>query len=66
MLHLDRNSYYGGFSASLDINQLYEKLKEGAEPDAAVLGNLRDYNTDFVPKFIMADGKLVKVSSRYA
>ena len=66
VLHLDRNSYYGGFSASLDINQLYEKLKEGAEPDAAVLGNLRDYNTDFVPKFIMADGKLVKVSSRYA
>lgn len=60
VLHLDRNSYYGGFSASLDINQLYEKLKEGAEPDAAVLGNLRDYNTDFVPKFIMADGKLVK------
>jgi len=61
VLHLDRNNYYGGFSASLDINQLYEKLKPGSEPDEAALGNLRDYNTDFIPKFIMAGGMLVKV-----
>jgi len=61
VLHLDRNSYYGGFSASLQIGQLYEKLKPGTEPDAEKLGALRDYNTDFVPKFIMAGGKLVKV-----
>jgi Rab GDP dissociation inhibitor len=61
VLHLDRNKYYGGFSASLDINQLYEKFKEGQTPDAAVLGNLRDYNLDWVPKFIMAGGQLVKV-----
>jgi len=61
VLHLDRNSYYGGFSASLQIQQLYDKLKPGTNPDEAVLGSLRDYNTDFVPKFIMAGGKLVKV-----
>ena len=29
VLHLDRNSYYGGASASLDINQLFDKFGAG-------------------------------------
>jgi Rab GDP dissociation inhibitor len=58
---LDRNTYYGGFSASLDIHQLFEKFKGEEKADAAVLGNLRDYNMDWIPKFIMAGGQLVKV-----
>jgi len=61
VLHLDRNTYYGGFSASLDIHQLFEKFKGEEKADAAVLGNLRDYNMDWIPKFIMAGGQLVKV-----
>ena len=31
ILHMDRNSYYGGESASLNLKQLYEKFKPGQE-----------------------------------
>jgi hypothetical protein len=34
-----------------------------SEPDEAALGNLRDYNTDFIPKFIMVN--LVSVAVQY-
>ena len=61
VLHLDRNDYYGGASASLDINQLFEKFQAGAPPSEAELGKLRDWAVDMVPKFIMAGGQLVKV-----
>jgi len=61
VLHLDRNGYYGGFSASVDIHELFKKFKPDTEPSADTLGTLRDYNTDLVPKFIMAGGQLVKV-----
>jgi Rab GDP dissociation inhibitor len=40
-------------------NQLWQKFKPGVEPPAA-LGASRDYNVDMVPKFMMANGKLVK------
>mmetsp|Transcript_42382 Transcript_42382/g.51400 ORF Transcript_42382/g.51400 Transcript_42382/m.51400 type:complete len:444 (+) Transcript_42382:75-1406(+) len=59
VLHMDRNNYYGGESASLNLNQLFEKFKGGAEPPAA-LGQSRNYNVDLIPKFMMANGKLVK------
>lgn len=60
MLHLDRNNYYGGESASLGLNNLFEKF--GKDPKGmAALGALRDWNVDLVPKFIMACGKLVKI-----
>ena len=61
VLHLDRNSYYGGASASLTIDQLYKKFGVQEPPNQAELGKLRDYNIDLVPKFIMAGGQLVKV-----
>jgi len=61
VLHLDRNSYYGGASASLDIHQLFEKLGDSGKPAEADLGKLRDYSVDMIPKFIMAGGQLVKV-----
>jgi len=59
VLHMDRNNYYGGDSASLSLNQLWEKMR----PDqtlAKELGSSRDYNVDLVPKFMMAKGKLVR------
>jgi len=34
VLHLDRNSYYGGASASLDIHQLFEKFQCSQPPSA--------------------------------
>lgn len=40
--------------------QLYDRFRSGQEPPAS-LGSSRDYNVDLVPKFIMANGNLVKV-----
>jgi len=57
---MDRNDYYGGESASLNLEQLSRQYKDGA----ALPGNLgpsREYNVDLVPKFIMASGELVKM-----
>lgn len=60
VLHMDRNSYYGGESASLNLNQLWEKFRPGQTPPKE-LGPSRDYNVDSVPKFMMANGQLVRV-----
>ena len=60
VLHLDRNDYYGGHSASLNLAQLFQQFRDGATvPDN--LGSARDYNVDVIPKFIMAAGELVKM-----
>jgi Rab GDP dissociation inhibitor len=59
VLHMDRNGYYGGDSASLTLEQLYEKYEKGTPP--ASLGSSRDYNVDLVPKFVMASGLLVQI-----
>jgi Rab GDP dissociation inhibitor len=61
VLHLDRNNYYGGASASLEINQLFKKFGVEEPPTEAAMGKLRDYSIDLVPKFLMAGGQLVKV-----
>jgi Rab GDP dissociation inhibitor len=60
VLHMDRNDYYGGDCASLNLEQLYKFMKEETAPDAK-LGRSRDYNVDLIPKFLMANGKLVKL-----
>lgn len=59
VLHMDRNNYYGGESASLNLNQVYEKFFPGQKPPES-LGQSRDYNIDLVPKFLMASGLMVK------
>lgn len=66
VLHMDRNDYYGGESASLNLEQLFEKfrpaLPNGEKPKPPEsLGRSRDYNVDLIPKLIMADGKLVRI-----
>jgi len=58
VLHMDRNGYYGGDSASLNLTQLVERFKKG-NPDQ--LGASRDYNVDLIPKFIMSTGKMVEI-----
>ncbi|KAJ3110089.1 Rab GDP dissociation inhibitor alpha, partial [Physocladia obscura] len=55
VLHMDRNDYYGGASASLNLTQLYRKFRPGMDPPA-ILGKDRDYNVDLIPKFAMASG----------
>jgi len=60
VLHMDRNPYYGADSASLNLQQLFEKFKDNAKPGDN-LGPSRDYNVDLIPKFIIAAGILVKM-----
>jgi len=60
VLHIDRNGYYGGESASLNLNQLYEKFKPEIKPPAD-LGASRDWNVDLIPKFIMSCESLVSI-----
>jgi Rab GDP dissociation inhibitor len=60
VLHLDRNNYYGGDCASLNITNLWNKFEPGVPPPPE-LGANRDWNVDLIPKFIMAAGSLVKI-----
>jgi len=59
VLHMDRNDYYGGDSTSLNLNQLWKKFR-GEDKPPAHLGSSKDYNVDMVPKFMMANGTLVR------
>lgn len=58
VLHVDRNDFYGGECASLNITQFMEQMQPKGEKQD--LGPNREWNIDLIPKFIMADGKLVK------
>ena len=60
MLHIDRNPFYGGEGASVNLTNLYKLFKEGQEPPKE-LGHNRDWNIDLIPKFVMSGGKLVKI-----
>ncbi|KAG0232929.1 Rab GDP dissociation inhibitor alpha, partial [Actinomortierella wolfii] len=60
VLQMDRNDYYGGDSASLNLTQLYRKFKREDAPLPS-MGNDRDYHVDLIPKFTMADGELIKI-----
>ncbi|XP_008784526.1 guanosine nucleotide diphosphate dissociation inhibitor At5g09550-like [Phoenix dactylifera] len=60
VLHMDRNDYYGGESTSLNLVQLWKRLKGNDKPTEN-LGSSKEYNVDMVPKFMMANGALVRV-----
>ncbi|KAI0936496.1 Rab GDP dissociation inhibitor alpha, variant 2 [Taiwanofungus camphoratus] len=60
VLHMDRNDYYGGDSASLNLTQLYRKFKPDQTPPSE-LGRDRDYAVDLIPKFIIASGELTRI-----
>ncbi|KAF8320599.1 putative GDI1-GDP dissociation inhibitor [Cantharellus anzutake] len=60
VLHMDRNDYYGGDSASLNLTQLYRKFRPDKAPPSD-LGRDRDYAIDLIPKFIIAAGELTKI-----
>jgi Rab GDP dissociation inhibitor len=55
VLHIDRNPYYGGEGASVNITNLYKIFREGKEPPKEY-GHNRDWNVDLIPKFVMANG----------
>ncbi|XP_065829886.1 rab GDP dissociation inhibitor alpha-like [Oscarella lobularis] len=61
VLHMDRNKYYGGESASITpLESLFEKFQKTSS-DVSKFGRGRDWNVDLVPKLIMANGNLVKM-----
>lgn len=60
VLQIDRNGYYGGESASLNLTTLFEKFHPGL-PIPKEYGANRDWNVDLIPKFVMACGQLVKI-----
>ncbi|CAL9771312.1 unnamed protein product [Musa acuminata subsp. burmannicoides] len=60
VLHMDRNDYYGGESTSLNLIQLWKRFKGNDKP-SELLGLSKEYNVDMVPKFMMANGALVRV-----
>ncbi|BFZ08511.1 hypothetical protein BsWGS_11550 [Bradybaena similaris] len=60
VLHLDKNTYYGGESASLTpLDQVFQHF--GKPPVGDKYGRGRDWNVDLIPKFLMANGQLVKL-----
>jgi len=61
VLHMDRNDYYGGECASLNLDQAWTHFKQSGKPDEKALGSSRQFNIDLVPKFLMASGLLVKI-----
>ncbi|KAI9474366.1 Rab GDP dissociation inhibitor alpha [Coemansia sp. RSA 989] len=60
VLHIDRNDFYGGECASVNLTQLYQRFRNGAEPPKE-LGRDRDYLIDLIPKFLMTGEGLIKV-----
>ncbi|XP_065648510.1 rab GDP dissociation inhibitor alpha [Hydra vulgaris] len=61
VLHMDRNNYYGGESASMTpLGELFKLCGETLEPEDK-FGRGRDWNVDLIPKFIMANGELTKL-----
>ena len=60
VLHIDRNPFYGGEGASLNLTNLWKIFRPGKNPPAE-LGQNRDWNIDLIPKYIMSGGKLVKI-----
>ncbi|CAI9777094.1 unnamed protein product [Fraxinus pennsylvanica] len=60
VLHMDRNDYYGGESTSLNLVQLWKRFR-GSDNPPTHLDSIRDYNVDMIPKFIMANGALLRV-----
>jgi Rab GDP dissociation inhibitor len=60
VLHIDRNNYYGGETASITpLEELFAKFKQ--ENPGEKYGRGRDWNVDLIPKFLMANGLLVKL-----
>lgn len=61
VLHIDRQDFYGGESASLNLSQLYSKFKPSSQKPDTLKGRDRDWCVDLIPKFLMANGELTNI-----
>uniref|UniRef100_A0A7N5ZTT7 Rab GDP dissociation inhibitor n=1 Tax=Anabas testudineus TaxID=64144 RepID=A0A7N5ZTT7_ANATE len=62
VLHIDKNPYYGGVSASISpLEELYKRFKVPG-PDKS-MDRGKEWNVDLIPKFFLATGEsqLVKI-----
>uniref|UniRef100_A0A8C1UIV0 Rab GDP dissociation inhibitor n=1 Tax=Cyprinus carpio TaxID=7962 RepID=A0A8C1UIV0_CYPCA len=60
VLHMDSNPYYGGESASVSpLEELYKRFQVSAPSKSMGCG--KDWNVDLIPKFLLANGPLVKM-----
>lgn len=60
VLHIDKNPYYGGESASISpLEELYKKFKVPGPPKS--MGRGKEWNVDLIPKFFLATGQMVKI-----
>lgn len=60
VLHIDKQDFYGGESASLNLSQLYSKFRPtGQKPE--LKGRDRDWCVDLIPKFLMSNGELTNI-----
>uniref|UniRef100_A0A8C7WLT0 Rab GDP dissociation inhibitor n=1 Tax=Oryzias sinensis TaxID=183150 RepID=A0A8C7WLT0_9TELE len=54
VLHIDKNPYYGGESASISpLEELYRRFKVHGPPKSMGLG--KEWNVDLIPKFFLAN-----------
>lgn len=61
VLHIDRNKYYGGETASITpLEDLFSRFNQ-SDQSTEKYGRGRDWNVDLIPKFLMANGLLVKL-----
>ncbi|CAL8338543.1 unnamed protein product [Merluccius merluccius] len=61
VLHIDKNPYYGGESASITpLEQLYKKF-ECSGPPSPLMGRGKDWNVDLIPKFFLVNGQLIQM-----
>ncbi|OBA21204.1 rab GTPase activator [Metschnikowia bicuspidata var. bicuspidata NRRL YB-4993] len=61
VLHIDRQDFYGGESASLNLLQLYQKFKPSSQKPDSITGRDRDWCVDLIPKFLMSNGELTNI-----
>ncbi|XP_054639932.1 rab GDP dissociation inhibitor beta isoform X1 [Dunckerocampus dactyliophorus] len=60
VLHIDKNGYYGGQSASVSpLEELYRRFKVPGPAKCTCRG--KEWNVDLIPKFFLANGELVKM-----
>uniref|UniRef100_A0A669B8E7 Rab GDP dissociation inhibitor n=1 Tax=Oreochromis niloticus TaxID=8128 RepID=A0A669B8E7_ORENI len=60
VLHIDKNPYYGGESASISpLEELYKKFKTPGPPKS--MGRGKEWNVDLIPKFFLSTGQMVKI-----
>ncbi|EGR30219.1 rab gdp dissociation inhibitor, putative [Ichthyophthirius multifiliis] len=60
VLHIDRNGFYGGEGASVNLTNMWKLFRPNQEVPKQ-FGQNRDWNIDLVPKYIISNGKLVKI-----